>query len=69
MKKTYLPFIVTAISSLSLAAMFASLINSPLFSFLTISLCCSIFVIVMALYFIFDKNVRDVVFNYVKSKF
>ena len=36
MKKTYLPFIVTAISSLSLAAMFASLINSPLFSFLTI---------------------------------
>lgn len=68
-KKTYLPLFGTALVSLGLAALMANYIANPLASFLCISIICTSFVLIAAYSFVFDKNVRNQIKAFVKSKF
>lgn len=67
-KKTYLPLFGTALASLGLAALLAKLIANPLVSFLSIAVVCSTFVMMVAYFFVFDKNVRDQINGFIRSK-
>ena len=66
--KTYLPLFITALANYSLAYFISGLVNKPLVSFLLITIICTIFVVAVAYFFIFDKNVREQVKIFVNSK-
>lgn len=68
-KKTYLPLLGTALVSLGLAALLAKSLVNPLVSFLCIAIICTLSVIILSYYFVFDQYVRNQIKAIVKSKF
>jgi hypothetical protein len=67
-KKTYLPLLGTALVSLGLAALLAKSLVNPLVSFLCIAIICTLSVIILSYYLVFDKNIRSQIKVFVKSK-
>ena len=66
--KTYLPLFATALASYGLAYFISRLVNYPLVSFVLITIICTTFVVTVAYFFIFEKNVREQIKTFVKSK-
>ena len=66
--KIYIPVFTLFVSSLVIAFIIHNMIASPLLSFLTIVVICTIFVMTCAYFYIFDNHIRDQVKMYVQSK-
>lgn len=66
--KIYFPMFSIFLSSLVIAAIISQTIEKPVLSFLSISVICSLFVLFITFYFVFDKEIQIQLISLFKKK-